>query len=72
MPTYYIAVRLDRRDSIPANWRDRMTSIPGLAVTGGAATRLEVEATDDAIAQVKANLGDYLHIEEPMDRGLAP
>ena len=64
MTVYLIAVKRERRADAPRDWSRRLRQIPGLTVTGGADPyRVQVEATDDAIARARRELGDLCHIE---------
>jgi hypothetical protein len=64
MNTYIIAVKRELRDTAPANWRDLLRDIEGLTIRGaGNSQRVQVEASDEAIAEARRRLGQWCHIE---------
>ncbi|MEO7653507.1 MAG: hypothetical protein ABIZ80_23865 [Bryobacteraceae bacterium] len=64
MDQYVIAVRRDARGSAPADWSESLKRIPGLEIRGaGNASRVQVEASPEAIASVRKKLGAFCHIE---------
>jgi hypothetical protein len=62
--SYIIAVKREMRDSVPADWRERLREIEGLQEVGGSDRRVQVEASEAAIAEVKARLASWCHIEK--------
>ena len=52
------------------DWREVLASLPGLTVKNPGARRLRVDATDDAIADVRAKLSQVCHIEPVIKREL--
>lgn len=61
---YIIALKREKRDTAPPDWIDQLREIDGLeALPHASPVRLEVEATDRAIATAKERLGDFIHVE---------
>lgn len=61
---YIIAIKRERRDTASSNWKEPLRSIAGLAIVGDDdPLRVQVEATDKAIAEARRLLGDCCHIE---------
>ena len=61
---YIIAIKRERRDTVSSNWKEPLRSIAGLAIVGDDdPLRVQVEATDEAIAEARRLLGDCCHIE---------
>ncbi len=65
---YLIAVRRDQRSTAPSNLAGSIDKIDGLEILGVRdSRRLRVEATDEAINQVKDLLSKVCHIETPIE-----
>lgn len=61
---YVIAVKRERREAAPSNWKQPLRSIAGLRIIGDDdPLRVQVEASDEAIAEVRRVLGHLCHIE---------
>ena len=61
---FVIAVKRGRRDDVPLQWMEIVRGTSGITVIGEASeARLQVRATPDAIARVRDQLSEYLHIE---------
>ena len=61
---YVIAVKRERRADVPANWKEIVRGTSGVVVTGDASdARVQVQATAEAVAQIKERLADCVHIE---------
>ena len=61
---YIIAIKRERRDTASSYWKEPLRSIAGLVIVGeDDPLRVQVEATDDAIAEAKRVLGDCCHVE---------
>lgn len=61
---YIIAIKRERRDTAPSHWKAPLRSIAGLAIVGDDdPLRIQVEATDEAIAEARQVMGDCCHIE---------
>jgi hypothetical protein len=64
MAMYIIAVKRDRRVYAPPDWAKPLQAINGLKICGsGNPFRVQVEASDDAIEEVRRELGELCHIE---------
>jgi hypothetical protein len=62
---FVIAVKRGRRGDAPQDWMETVRGTPGITVMGDASeARLQVRATPDAIARVRDQLSEYLHIEK--------
>jgi hypothetical protein len=62
---FVIAVKRGRRDEVPPDWMETVRGMPGIAVMGEASeARLQVRASPDAIARVRDQLSEFLHIEK--------
>jgi hypothetical protein len=66
-----IAPRLAALASPPGDWQEKIAAIPGVTVLGSSFGRMQVRATDAALADARRELGDLLHFEEVMGRGTA-
>lgn len=61
---YIIALKRECRDTAPSRWKEPLCSIARLAIVGDDdPTRVQVEASDEAIAAARQLLGDYCYIE---------
>lgn len=61
---YIIAIKREHRDTVPSHWKEPLRSIAGLAIVGDDdPLRVQVEATDEAIAEARRVLGDCCYIE---------
>ena len=64
MTQFIVSVRRERRQSAVADWPQVLRGIAGLEIRGDAnPNRVQVEATDDAIGEVRQKLGELCHIE---------
>lgn len=64
MNTYVIAVKREMRGTAPANWAESVTTVPGIVVCGDTdGPRIQVEATPEAIREIKERVGVFCHIE---------
>jgi hypothetical protein len=64
MSTYIIAVKREMRQTAPTNWLDMLRDIEGLTIRGASnPQRVQVEASDEAIEEVRRRLGQWCHIE---------
>lgn len=72
---YVVAVRRERRDVVPADWIDRVDSIPGLKVLGSSPQRAQIQATPLAISRLQEVLGKDFYLEPVIEhtpvRGMA-
>ena len=61
---YIIAIKRERRDTAPSHWKEPLRSIAGLAIVGDDdPLRVQVDASDEAIAEARQVMGDCCHIE---------
>jgi hypothetical protein len=64
MNTYLIALKREARKTAPQDWARRVREVPGVRLIGAeTAPVLRVEATPEAIEQVRRQLGACCHIE---------
>lgn len=61
--TYVVAVRRSQRDSVPADWLDRLGAAEGVSVVGSSHGRAQIVADQASVQKVREELGEYLHIE---------
>lgn len=61
---YVIAIKREERANVPADWSAALGRIDGLTILGSDdPVRVQVEATDEAIAEARRVLGDRFYIE---------
>lgn len=65
---YIIAPRRNG-PSPPENWQDRVTKMPGITVVGVNAKQVHFEAADQAVEELRRDLGESCHIEQSAPRG---
>jgi hypothetical protein len=71
MAKYIIAVKRDQRDKAPASLAEPLQDIEGLEICGDARrSRLMVEASAEAIEEVKQRLGEICYIELTIEHRL--
>ena len=64
MAAYVISVKREMRDRVQADWSTQLQGVPELQITGSANPfRIQVEASDAAIEEVRSRLGDVCHVE---------
>jgi hypothetical protein len=62
--TYLIALKREARGAAPPDWVRTVRSVPGVRLVGDETrTVLRVEATPDALEQIRRQVGPYCHIE---------
>lgn len=62
---FVIAVKRGRRDDVPPDWIMMVRDISGVTVIGEPSEALlQVRATPEALARVRDQLSEYLHIEK--------
>jgi hypothetical protein len=62
--TYLIAPKREARGKAPHDWAQRIRSVPGVRlVSPETAPVLRVEATPEALEQLRRQLGECCHIE---------
>lgn len=66
-----IAPRLAALASPPGDWQEKIAAIPGVTVLGSSFGRMQVRATETALADARRELGDLLHFEPVVGRGPA-
>jgi len=66
--TYAVAVKGHGTAPAPSNWLESLKQIEGVAIVGASERRAVIEATDEAIAQIREELSQDLHIERLVDR----
>ena len=66
---FVIAVRRGHRHAVDPDWPDHLVAVEGIEIIGTASeVRVQVEATEEAIAEVRRLLGDRFHIEPVISR----
>ena len=64
MKRYIISVKRERGAAVPADWAEPLRGIQDLHIRGTAnPQRLQVDASDEAIAEVRRLLSALCHIE---------
>ena len=64
MSQYAVAIRRERREQAPDDWKDQLAKVDGVAVVGDTTGRtVLIEASAEARARVRERLGDDCHIE---------
>jgi hypothetical protein len=52
----------------PADWQERLANIEGVTLTRASARQARFRATSEAVEKVRAQLSNYVHIEELTER----
>lgn len=64
MSTYVIALKRDCRAKAPADWVQLVRSVPGVHLVGSEnAPVVRIEATSEAVEQLRDQLGTFCNIE---------
>ena len=64
MESYVIAIRREARDKAPPGWQELLQDIQGLTIHPAAnPSRIQVEASAEAIERVRQLVGGFCHIE---------
>ena len=64
MDTYVIAVKRAMRDQVSPKWIEELRDIKGLVIRGSSGgSRIQIEATAEAISEVQARFAGACHIE---------
>jgi hypothetical protein len=64
MKRYIIAIKRERRAAAPADWTEPLRAIQSLHIRGGGeGSRIQVDASEEAIEETRRILGDLCHIE---------
>jgi hypothetical protein len=64
MSTYLIALKRETRGQAPADWARRVRDVPGVRLLGDdKAPVLRVEASPEAVEEIRRHVGPYLNIE---------
>ena len=61
--TVHLVVAPKPGATLPTNWQDEIKAIPGVSVTGGYGSRIQIRATPEALDQARSRFGALLHIE---------
>lgn len=61
--TYIIAPKREFRQLVPPNWQERLTDIADIRIVKSLPLRVWVQATEQAIAEVRTRLGEMYYIE---------
>ncbi len=65
MADYIIAVRREHRSRLPGGWPRVLAEIEGVRLVGAARPhRLQIEANDRGVEEVRRRFGDICHIEK--------
>ena len=71
LKTFVLSLRRDQRGTVPADWKERVRSLPGvLAGPSASPARMQVEATAEGVSKLREELGHLLLIEAVLSRGL--
>jgi hypothetical protein len=64
MNTYIIAIKREMRNTAPTTCLEMLRDIDGLTISGASnPNRVQVEASDEAIAEVRRRVEPWCHIE---------
>ena len=64
MSTYIIAIKCEMRDTAPTTCLEMLRGIDGLTIRGASnPNRVQVEASDEAIAEARRRVEPWCHIE---------
>jgi hypothetical protein len=64
MQTYVVAVKRGSRDTAPPDWIEQLRNVPGVIIRGSPGPiRVQVEATEEAAAEIRKRLGGFAHVE---------
>ena len=67
MDKYIIAIRRESRATAPTDWVEFLRGIPGLHLASSAnPTRIQVEASPEAIEDARRRVGQFAYIEPVM------
>jgi hypothetical protein len=72
MKRYVIAIKREQRSATPANWAEPLRAIKDLHIRGGGhgSSRIQVDASEEAIDEARRILGDFCHIEPAIQHHL--
>jgi len=63
-PRYVLALKREARARAPADWQERIRAIEGVRAGGSAsALRMQIEASEDALARIGEEFGELLRVE---------
>lgn len=63
---FIIALKREMWDTVP-DWQTQVADVPGIAIEGSNERRMLIEATEQAINEVRSRVGQWCHIEEPIE-----
>jgi len=61
---FILAPQRTRLADVPPRWHEQLSSIPDVRVVGVAPQRVQIIASDEALARIRERFGDLFHIEE--------
>jgi hypothetical protein len=66
---YVVAVKRDKRAEVPPDWLDTVRGTPGVTIVGDSnPERVQVNATPQAIEDLRRKLGECCHVEKVVRR----
>ena len=63
-----VAPKRETREATPADWQDLVANVDGVEVVGRTTSRVQVQATPEAVHEVRRLFGDLCHVEEVAPR----
>ncbi|MFY9893701.1 MAG: hypothetical protein WAK63_06140 [Xanthobacteraceae bacterium] len=67
---YVIAQKLQLSDQPPAPLHEMLNAVNGVEVIGVQPKRAQINATSEALTELRSRIGDWFHIEESAERDL--
>jgi hypothetical protein len=62
--SFVLAVKRDKRETVPADWVSRVRQTAGVTIVGAAsAARLQVTATPQGLGELQRELAEFVYIE---------
>ena len=65
---YVLVVKRDQAQTVPLDWRERLTAIDGVSIIGSSPLRVQFMAEPEAAEKVRSELGPFFHFEEIENR----
>jgi hypothetical protein len=65
---YVAALKRTGAEAPPQDWQDKLSKIRGVSIIGASQRRVQFTAEPEAAERVRSELGDYLHVEELVER----
>jgi hypothetical protein len=69
---YAVAVKRERRSDVPLDWQQQLAACAGAEILGQSAGRVVASLSPAALAEVRQQLGSWLHVEPLVPHGIRP